>query len=61
MEQYRALLAAIPEINAHLKAMGEDVGHGDMDTNTAERVPRSKPSKQEDKANIDATSDEEET
>lgn len=63
IEQYQAFLKAIPEINASLKELGVDVsGSGvDGDEDEEEVNPRKKAAaKKESKANIDATSDEEE-
>jgi hypothetical protein len=62
VEQYQAFLKAIPEINASLKELGVDVTGGGGEIDEDEEVkPRKKAAvKKESKANIDATSDEEE-
>lgn len=65
IEQYRALLAAIPKINTALVEMGEDVvitgDPGAEDTKGGGKAKGEARSKaKERKANIDATSDEEE-
>ncbi|POR31848.1 Putative RNA polymerase II transcriptional coactivator [Tolypocladium paradoxum] len=62
IEQYAALLKAVPAINATLRAMGQAVDGGDETDDTAvattvkPKEEKSKPSK----ANIEATSDEDE-
>ncbi|KAH8685922.1 transcriptional Coactivator p15-domain-containing protein [Tricladium varicosporioides] len=64
VEQYTSLLAAIPEINANLKSAGEAIGETtamDEDQSEAETKPVKRvKAKKETKANIEATSDEEE-
>lgn len=64
VEQYKALLEAIPDINASLKSMGVEVEAStamEEDHSEGEALPRRrvKP-KKETKSNIDATSDEDE-
>lgn len=57
MDQYNALLKVIPQLNQDLRAEGHDVGADPpAAANTSAKAPKSK----ESKANIDATSDEEE-
>jgi hypothetical protein len=58
MDQYNALLKVIPQLNQDLRAEGHDVGADPpaAANNTSAKAPKSK----ESKANIDATSDEEE-
>lgn len=66
VDQYNALLEAIPSINASLKASGVEVGStavgGDDDDEAAgppaKQKKKTKP--QSEKSNIDATSDEDE-
>lgn len=66
IEQYQLLLKAIPEINADLKAQGIDVSgedKADVDDDPMEEdeEPRKRvKAKKDTKANIEATSDEEE-
>ncbi|RDL37473.1 SsDNA-binding transcriptional regulator [Venustampulla echinocandica] len=62
IEQYKALLQVIPDINASLKSMGVEVEAStamEEDHSEVEALPRTrvKP-KKETKSNIDATSDE---
>ncbi|KAM0418844.1 hypothetical protein ACHAPT_012209 [Fusarium lateritium] len=62
VEQYNALVKAIPAINAALRAQGQEVEDPEDEAETA-LVPVSKPKKERKrspKANIEATSDEEE-
>jgi hypothetical protein len=66
IDQYRALLQAIPDINAALAAMGEsvesDAAGVEAKSGAAARKARVKARKagdKEQKANIDETSDEE--
>ncbi|CZT02763.1 uncharacterized protein RAG0_09782 [Rhynchosporium agropyri] len=63
VDQYKILLEIIPKVNTHLKGMGIDVAASEVPDGESEeeRVPkkRVKPTKQE-KANIEATSDEDE-
>ncbi|KAH6985941.1 transcriptional Coactivator p15-domain-containing protein [Ilyonectria sp. MPI-CAGE-AT-0026] len=62
VEQYTALLKAVPAINAALRDLGNTIDESDEPTSTA-LIPTSKPKKdrsKSDKANIDATSDEDE-
>lgn len=62
VEQYNALVKAIPAINAALRAQGEKVEEPEDEAESA-LVPVSKPKKERKrspKANIEATSDEEE-
>jgi len=65
VDQYKALLKAIPEINASLKQQGIDVGRSAADDDDEEEaeletVPKKRVRTKTEKANIDATSDEEE-
>lgn len=62
VDQYNALIKAIPAINAALRAQGEKVDDPEDEAETA-LVPVVKPKKERKrspKANIEATSDEEE-
>ncbi|KAF7545693.1 hypothetical protein G7Z17_g8979 [Cylindrodendrum hubeiense] len=62
VEQYTALLKAVPAINAALRDLGNPVDEPDEPMSTA-LIPTSKPKKDRSKssrANIDATSDEDE-
>lgn len=63
VDQYKAFLEAIPEINARLKDAGVDVGghaaDNDNESDSATKQKRKTKSKN-DKSNIDATSDEDE-
>ncbi|KAL2159129.1 hypothetical protein VTH06DRAFT_2888 [Thermothelomyces fergusii] len=56
LEQYKAVLRAIPELNEQLRSEGHDVGSMPTAEEGAFAGKRAKPQK----ANIDATSDEEE-
>ncbi|AEO55885.1 hypothetical protein MYCTH_2300175 [Thermothelomyces thermophilus ATCC 42464] len=56
LEQYKALLRVIPELNEQLRSQGHDVGSIPAAEAGASVVKRAKPQK----PNIDATSDEEE-
>lgn len=62
--QYEALLKAIPTLNAQLKGKGFDVGASAQavdEESAGELKPRKRiKSKKAEKANIEATSDEEE-
>jgi len=67
LDQYKAFLKAIPEINSKLKKAGNDVsGNAVEDDDEDEEEEEVKPRKKREakattsKANIDATSDEEE-
>jgi len=65
IDQYQALLRAIPEINAGLKDAGIDVSPnavgGDVDEEEEEKPQKKVKAKtKKSKANIEATSDEEE-
>jgi hypothetical protein len=65
VEQYKALVKAIPSINAQLKEMGIDVGGSAdaMDEDEAEEEPKPQKrirAKKAEKANIETTSDEDE-
>ncbi|KAF4982874.1 hypothetical protein FZEAL_1570 [Fusarium zealandicum] len=62
VEQYTAFIKAIPAINAALREHGHNIGEPEEEAETA-LVPVSKPKKERKKphrANIEATSDEEE-
>ncbi|GJN70784.1 hypothetical protein PLIIFM63780_002623 [Purpureocillium lilacinum] len=59
IEQYTALLKAAPAINEALRAMGQDVAGFDG-AGVADTVKPKKEKPKPSKANIDATSDEEE-
>lgn len=64
IDQYKALVKAIPEINATLRSQGVEVersGEVDEEESEEEAKPKKKvKAKKEEKSNIDATSDEEE-
>jgi len=65
VDQYKALVKAIPSINAQLKEMGVDVGESAdaMDEDEVEEEPKPQKrikAKKAEKANIEATSDEDE-
>ena len=63
IDQYKTFLQTIPQLNAHLKTLGIDVSHSaaleDDDEEDIKSIKRIKAKKQE-KANIEATSDEDE-
>lgn len=64
VDQYKALVKAIPEINANLKASGiavEESTAMDEDDEVADEKPKKRKAavKKETKSNIDETSDEE--
>lgn len=61
IDQYKALLQAIPEINAHLKELGVDVKGSAMSEDEVEEVvkPQKRVRAKKEKPNIEATSDEE--
>ncbi|CAL3971345.1 unnamed protein product [Diplocarpon coronariae] len=61
IDQYRALLKSIPELNAHMKTMGIDVSDSAVSEEESEEQAKPKKrvkAKQQKKANIEATSDE---
>ena len=63
VEQYKALLDAIPQINANLKEQGIDIATNAIDEDEdAEdnKLKKRVKAKKESKSNIEATSDEEE-
>lgn len=61
MAQYTALLKAVPSINAALRQMGQAVEDvEDLDETTVEPAKKPKKERKTSKANIEATSDEEE-
>lgn len=63
VDQYKALLKAIPAINASLKDAGVDVsGYAvdDEDESDSLVAPKKKTKPRNEKSNIDATSDEDE-
>jgi hypothetical protein len=64
LDQYKALLQAIPDINAALTAMGETIESGsagvEAEGGAASRKARVKGANAGAKANIDETSDEDE-
>jgi len=63
IDQYKALLEAIPEVNAQLGEMGIPIGgSADAEEESEEEAkPRRRiKAKKAEKSNIDATSDEEE-
>lgn len=62
VEQYAALLKAVPGINAALKKQGHNVDDADMDDapEIPAKVTKVKKQRKSSKANIEATSDEEE-
>ncbi|KAL6878824.1 PC4 domain-containing protein [Trichoderma novae-zelandiae] len=60
VEQYLALIKAAPGINAALRARGQDVDDPDEMDIEEPSVSKSKKKSKSDKANIEATSDEEE-
>jgi ribosomal protein S9 len=55
VDQYRAFLNAIPEINASLREAGIDIA-----TSDTRMKPQKKAKVKKDRSNIEATSDEEE-
>lgn len=59
IDQYKALLKSIPEINAALKSGGTDIGNPSLldDDEEAPKLQRKAKAKKE---NIEATSDEDE-
>ncbi|KAG7288525.1 hypothetical protein NEMBOFW57_004878 [Staphylotrichum longicolle] len=61
LDQYKALLKIIPELNAELRAQGHEVGDASADGTSSALVKAERPAKSKPKkSNIDATSDEEE-
>lgn len=60
MEQYAALLRAAPAISATLRDMGETVGDVDDAGTAPAKTSAKKESAKPAKANIEATSDEDE-
>ncbi|KAK4153226.1 transcriptional Coactivator p15-domain-containing protein [Chaetomidium leptoderma] len=63
LDQYRALLKIIPELNQELRSQGHDVGDAPAVEMSGALVKTERPAKSKKKptkANIDATSDEEE-
>lgn len=63
VEQYQALLKNVPGINAALRELGQSIEDSEETTSTA-LVPTKKSRKEKnksDKANIEATSDEDES
>lgn len=63
MDQYKVFLEAIPEINARLKETGVDVDGLAVDNDDESDAParqKKKTKPKNDKANIEATSDEDE-
>ncbi len=62
IEQYKALLKAIPEINAALKEVGADVGDTELPDEEEEPAPKKerKVKTKKEKANIEETSEDEE-
>lgn len=62
VEQYAALLKAVPGINAALKKQGHNVDDADMADapEIPAKVKKVKKERKSSKANIEATSDEEE-
>ena len=64
IDHYKALLKAIPEINAGLKDQGIDISPDAIDDDDGEEVEKpqrkAKAKAKQSKANIEATSDEEE-
>ena len=62
IDQYKALLKAIPEINAVLKRGGIDVGESALPDDDGEENPKpqKKAKGKKEKSNIEETSDEEE-
>lgn len=62
IDQYKALLKVIPEINAGLKKGGIDVGESALPDDDEEDDPKPKKRAQgkKEKSNIEETSDEEE-
>lgn len=59
IDQYKALLKAIPEINASLKRGGIDVREVPEDEDEDEPKPKKKVKVKKEKSNIEETSDEE--
>jgi hypothetical protein len=61
LDQYKALLKVIPELNAELRAQGHEVGDASAAGTSGALVKAERPAKSRPaKSNIDATSDEEE-
>lgn len=62
MDQYKALLTSIPELNAHLGTLGVDVKTPELpdEDSEEEAKPKKRVRAKKEKANIEATSDEEE-
>jgi len=60
IDQYKALLKAVPEINASLKKGGIDVGESaEAEDDEEEPKPKKKVKGKKEKSNIEETSDEE--
>ncbi|PBP25084.1 ssDNA-binding transcriptional regulator [Diplocarpon rosae] len=63
IDQYKALLKSIPELNAYIKTMGIDVSDSAVSEEESEEQAKPKKrtkAKKQEKANIEATSDEDE-
>lgn len=60
IEQYKALVKAIPEINASLKKVGIEVGKTEAMDQEEEKPKKRVAKKKDTKSNIEETSDEEE-
>jgi hypothetical protein len=63
VDQYKAFLKAIPEINAHLSELGikfDAFADVDDESEKGEKPQRRVKAKKAEKANIEATSDEDE-
>lgn len=61
IDQYKALLKTIPEINAALKSGGIDVGESALpDDDEEDPKPQRKARSKKEKSNIEETSDEDE-
>lgn len=61
IEQYKALLKAIPAINSELRSQGQEIDDGaagEDGEEAAEKLPKKKSKSPVKKANIEATSDE---
>ena len=60
IDQYKAFLKAIPEINASLGKMGVNVGGSNVmdDESEEEAKPQKRVKAKEEKSNIEATSEE---
>lgn len=60
LEQYTALVKAIPGINAHLRSIGQLADTSDDLDDAEEKVEKKTKRERVEKSNIDVTSDEDE-